>query len=229
MRDQRDGAPKCEEKPDYQCYRPEFIPPDSPPQHGPVEPAAGQDDYFLRKAREEFPYLQAMRRRFHQNPELPIEEKETSLYIREELRRLEISYQLVDPYGVVAVIQGCGPGRTAALRADMDALPLQELGETEYRSRRDGCMHACGHDAHTAILLGAAKLPSQNRGRFSGTAKLVFQEAEEIGAGALLMLKSGMLDDCSAIFGLHQSAEYPTGQIFVQEKKYFCRQCDFYG
>ena len=202
-------------------YRPRFTPVAHPPQHPPLRLDRDfSNERFLQEAKALFPTLQALRRHFHQYPELAMEERETARHICQTLKQWGISHRIVAPYGVVAEIQGRAAGKTVALRADMDALPLQELAEPAYKSLSDGCMHACGHDAHMAMLLGAAKLLSAHRDSFSGTVKLLFQEGEEIGVGALQMLEAGVLQDCSAIFGLHQSASYPTGQILVREKHF---------
>lgn len=150
------------------------------------------------------------------HPEPVLQEEQTSLKIQQELEALGISWEVVKPYGVVGTIEGTMPGGTVALRADMDALPIQEVADVSYKSVNDGFMHACGHDAHIAMLLGAAKILSENRDKIRGRVKLIFQEAEEIGAGALLMLESGVLDDCKAVFGLHQSAEYQTGDFLLK-------------
>lgn len=188
------------------------------PAHSKINHAVITDGEWYRKQAEEvFTYVRDLRRYFHQNPEHVMKEEETSRRICEELDQLGIPYTVVQPYGVVGVIDGEMPGRTLALRADMDALPIQELGNPPYKSLKDGCMHACGHDCHMSMLLGAAKVLSENRDKIHGRIKLIFQEAEEIGEGALLMMKAGMLDDCSAIFGLHQSAEFPTGTFMMEE------------
>ncbi len=191
------------------------------PAHSKILNAVISDGNWYRKQAEYvFTYVRELRRYFHNNPEQVMEERGTSEKICEELEKLQIPYTIIPSYGVVGIIEGEMPGRTAALRADMDALPIQELGNPPYKSKNDGCMHACGHDAHMAMLLGAAKILAGHREKLCGNVKLIFQQAEEIGAGALIMLRAGVLDDCSAIFGLHQSAEYPTGSFFMDEKDF---------
>lgn len=146
-----------------------------------------------------------LRRKFHRTPELMYEEVETSRLVRETLDELQVSYQAgIAETGTLAQI-GTGEGPCVALRADMDALPIHEEADVPFRSMVDGKMHACGHDCHTAMLLGAARLLKEREPRLAGTVKLLFQPAEEGGAGGQRMCEEGVLDSPSVqrIFGLH--------------------------
>ncbi len=162
------------------------------------------------------PQVVADRRAIHRNPELAYQERETAALVGRRLDELEIPHRDgVGGTGVVGLIEGAHPGRTVLLRADMDCLPIQEENDLEFRSQNPGRMHACGHDSHTAILLGAAGLLQQRRSHLSGNVKLMFQPAEEGGAGAVRMIEDGVLDNPSVegAFMLHVAHEVYTGQV----------------
>lgn len=165
----------------------------------------------------EFPekeYLVSLRREFHRYPELSMQEYRTARRIEEELDRLGIGHTRIGETGILGTLLGGGRGRgVVVLRADIDALPIQETSGAAYRSASDGVMHACGHDAHTACLLGAAKLLAQRRGAFGGEVRLVFQPGEEIGQGAKAFVEAGVLDGAARVFGLHVASDLPAGTV----------------
>lgn len=165
-------------------------------------------------------YLAGWRRRFHREPEMSFQERRTAEAIAAELGRLGLAVRAgVGGTGVVASLKGKAGGRCVALRADMDALPLQEETGRPYRSRIPGRMHACGHDAHCAILLGAARLLSREKSGIRGTVKFLFQPGEETPpGGALGMIRDGALENpkADAVFGLHMDSSLPTGKIGIR-------------
>ncbi|MFP3998928.1 MAG: M20 family metallopeptidase [Desulfobacterales bacterium] len=156
-----------------------------------------------------------LRRQFHMYPEIGWNEYETRRTICSTLDGLKIPYTLIPPTGVIADIEGSQAGRIVALRADMDALALQEKTGHEYASRNSGVCHACGHDAHMAMLLGAAAVLSGIRDEIKGTVRLIFQPAEEIFGGARAIIKAGGLNGVEGIFGMHILGRLPVGHAAV--------------
>jgi amidohydrolase len=165
------------------------------------------------------PQVVADRRYLHQHPELAFQEEQTARFVADRLRSLGIEPQTgVAKTGVVGLLQGRAPGKTVLLRADMDALPIEELNDVPYKSQAPGVMHACGHDAHTAMLLGVARLLSERQDQFAGTVKFVFQPAEEVPpGGAKPMIEAGVMENphVDAAFGVHIGQDLPVGTIGV--------------
>jgi amidohydrolase len=144
------------------------------------------------------------RRQIHANPELSFKEHNTSDLVEKVLTELGLKPIRPTPTSIVADLRGSGPGKTVALRAEMDALPLQEETGRDFASKNPGVMHACGHDGHTAMLLGTATILSKMTDKFKGTVRFVFQHAEELlPGGAREMVKAGAVEGVDAIFGLH--------------------------
>lgn len=189
-------------------------------------------------------WLRETRRMIHVNPELMFEETATSELVQKQLTEAGVEFKSgvggdgrslymdaemlkrsgITPgpptggtgvLGTIVGTRGAGPGRTVLLRADMDALPIEEENEVEYKSRNPGKMHACGHDLHTTVLMGVAEILEKNKHRFDGTVKLMFQPGEEGGGGALAMIEDGILEDpkVDAAFALHVSPEHPAGHV----------------
>lgn len=177
----------------------------------------------LSRVRSEIQALQPQvvewRRQLHQRPELGFREQLTADFIAQKLQEWGIEHQTgIAKTGIVATISSSRPGSVLAIRADMDALPIQEENEVSYRSQHDGVMHACGHDGHTAIALGTAYYLAQHRDDFAGTVKIIFQPAEEGPGGAKPMIEAGVLNnpDVDAIIGLHLWNNLPLGTVGVR-------------
>lgn len=168
-------------------------------------------------ARKYKQYVIDLRREFHMYPEPSLQEVRTSKRIKEELDKMDIPYSTVADTGVVATIKGSGEGKTVALRGDIDALSVSECNNIAFKSKNEGFMHACGHDCHISMLLGAAKVLNELKGALSGTVKLFFQPAEEVGAGAKNMIKEGVLDGVDGVFAIHVWSDLKHGQICVEE------------
>jgi amidohydrolase len=168
-------------------------------------------------ARQYAPDCIAIRHHLHAHPELSYQEYETSKYVQQQLGELGIPFSIMAGTGVVGLLKGRNPeSRVIALRADMDALPIREENDIPYRSKNEGVMHACGHDVHTTVLLGASRILLELRDEWEGTVKLIFQPGEEKNpGGASLMIKEGVLTNPApqAIFGLHVHPGLETGKL----------------
>ncbi len=166
------------------------------------------------------PSLVADRRLIHQHPELPYQEERTSAFVAGRLKELGIEHRGgIAETGIIGLIPGVAPGKTVLLRADMDALPIEEISDQPYASQNRGVMHACGHDGHTAMLMAAARLLQERRGSFTGNVKLMFQPAEEGGAGALRMIEAGILEtpQVDAAFGIHLAGLHYVGETVIND------------
>lgn len=170
-------------------------------------------------------YLIFARRSLHKIPELYHKEFLTQKFITEQLDSFNIKYKTIKT-GVIADIEGHDKKTRLAFRADMDALPIQEQNQVDYKSTHEGIMHACGHDGHTAMLLGLAKHLSENKPAVN--VRLIFQPAEESEGGAQMLIENGVLKGVDAIFGLHLSPEYPVGTIATDAGAIFAGVCDFH-
>lgn len=173
------------------------------------------------------------RRHIHANPELSYKEFETAKFVTKELKNIGLDpIEGIVETGVIALIKGKNPKkRTIALRADMDALPIFETNDIPYKSKNEGVMHACGHDVHTASLLGVAKILYDLKEEFEGTVKLIFQPGEEVNpGGASLMIKAGVLENPTPeqIFGQHVMPFIPTGKVGFREGMYMASADEIY-
>lgn len=164
-------------------------------------------------------YLIETRREFHQNPELSLKEFRTASRIEEELTKFGIKHSRVGETGVLGILKGDKPSdKVLLLRADIDALPINEVGAVEYISKNPGVMHACGHDAHTTCLLAAAKILSEKKSEIAGEVRFVFQPAEEIGKGTQPFIEANVLEGVDRVFGLHCAPDLPLGTVGITPK-----------
>lgn len=172
--------------------------------------------------------LVSWRRHLHENPEASLKEYDTCQFIQDKLSNWGIPFEQVGETGTLAIIKGeQGAGKTVLLRADIDALELEDLKDVPYKSKRKGLNHACGHDGHTAMGLGTAKVLYALKGRFKGTVLIAFQQAEEIGAGAKQFIQSGLLNDMDESIGLHLKADELFG-TFLSKGKAVNASCDIF-
>ena len=158
-------------------------------------------------------YTIDMRREFHMYPEPSMKEERTAKRIKEELEKMGIPCVSMAGTGVLGTIKGKNPGKTIALRADIDALDLPEKNDVSYKSKHEGFMHACGHDTHAAMLLGAAKILNEMKDEINGTVKLMFQPGEEVAQGAKRMIEDGALEGVDEVFGMHINSKFDSGKI----------------
>jgi len=177
---------------------------------------------FLAEAKSIESEMIKTRRIIHQKPELSYHEEETARLVAEKLESFGIKAKRgVGGTGVLGILEGGKKGKVIALRADMDALPVEEMADVEFKSKVKGVMHACGHDAHVAMLLGAAKILANHRNELHGTVKFLFQPAEEHGGkgGALPMIEEGVMRDPKVdfVFGLHMDGNGLSGEFGVKE------------
>lgn len=164
-------------------------------------------------------WMVEVRRDFHMHPEASFEEHKTSERIKKELENMGLQVSNVAGTGVVGILKGKEDGKVVALRADIDALSVNEETDLPYSSKVPGMMHACGHDAHASMLLGAAKVLSELKDEIKGTVKFIFQPAEEIASGAKTMIKEGVLENpkVDGIFGMHIWSDVKVGQVAIDE------------
>ncbi|MBC1514551.1 M20 family metallopeptidase [Listeria immobilis] len=156
----------------------------------------------------------AFRRDLHQHPELQWQEFRTTDQVAKELDKLGVPYKRTEPTGLIADLVGGKPGKTIALRGDMDALPVQELNDSlAYKSTEDGKMHACGHDSHTSMLLTAAKALKEVQAELNGTVRFIFQPSEENAEGAKEMVAQGAMEGVDHVFGIHIWSQIPSNKI----------------
>jgi len=182
------------------------------------------------------PELVHWRRQLHQKPELGFQEQLTANFVAQKLQEWGVEHQVeIAQTGIVALIPGNRPGPVLAIRADMDALPIQEENEVSYRSQHDGIMHACGHDGHVTIALGTIRYLTQHPPDFAGSLKFIFQPAEEGPGGAKPMIEAGVLrnPDVDAIIGLHLWNNLPLGTVGVRSGALMaaveCFRCTIHG
>ena len=190
-------------------------------------------DKIKQLASEYFAEIQEIRRHLHQHPELSMQEEQTAKFIMNKLDSFGISYQSgIAKNGIVALIHGkMGGDKVVALRADMDALPIEESNDVSYKSVNAGIMHACGHDAHMASLLGTAKILQNTREHWGGTVKLIFQPSEEsYPGGASLMIGEGVLQNPApqSIFGQHVAPQIEAGKVGIRTGKYMASTDEVY-
>lgn len=178
-----------------------------------------KNEFIKECCESSFEEIREIRRLLHRFPEMGNSEFKTTETIMSCLDKWNVKYERLLETGVVATIEGVSGGKTAALRADIDALPIEEKTELPFKSENEGRMHACGHDIHTAVLLGTAKILSENRDKFKGKVKLIFEPDEELLGGAERLIKKGAMNGVDCIFGLHVRPELPKGHVQLKYGK----------
>ena len=177
---------------------------------------------LLQASREQLPGAVAMRRQIHMHPELGLDLPETRNTVLAALRGLDLEIQeSTKTSGLVATLRGAKPGPTLLLRGDMDALPMPENTDVEFRSKVEGTMHACGHDAHTAMLASAIPVLHDRRSQLAGNVQFMFQPGEEGDGGARIMLEEGLLDEADAGFAMHIFPLLPCGMVATRSGPIF--------
>ncbi len=171
---------------------------------------------YLEKAKAVEDYIISFRRELHATPELSGKELETQKKIMAELDQLNIPYRKAGATSLIATLKGGKPGKTVALRGDIDALPIREESGVEFSSKNEGVMHACGHDAHTSMLLGAAKILNEMKDEIPGEIRFFFQEGEETFSGAKKIVAEGGMDGVDAAFGMHGMPHLKVGEASIQ-------------
>lgn len=177
------------------------------------------NEFIKKECENAFEETVKIRRELHRFPEIGNSELRTTEVIMNCLDKWGVKYERLLETGVVATVEGEKDGKTAALRADIDALPVNENTDLSFSSENEGMMHACGHDIHTAILLGTAKILSKNRDKFRGRVKLIFEPDEELLGGAERLIEKGAMTDVDCIFGLHLRPELPKGHVQLKYGK----------
>lgn len=177
------------------------------------------NEFIKKECENTFEEIVEIRRELHRFPEMGNSEFRTTEIIMNCLDKWGVKYEKFLETGVVATVEGKDSGKTVALRADIDALPIEEKTELPFSSQNEGIMHACGHDIHTAVLLGTAKILSKNKDKFCGKVKLIFEPDEELLGGAERLIEKGAMKDVSAVFGLHVRPELPKGHVQVKYGK----------
>lgn len=180
---------------------------------------------ILEKAKSIEDYIISFRRNLHENPELSGQEFKTQEKIMKELDKLGIPYKKAGDTSLIATLKGRKSGKTVALRGDIDALPIKEESGVEFTSKNPGVMHACGHDAHAAMLLGAAKILSEMKDEINGEVRFFFQQSEETFSGAKKIIEAGGMEGVDACLGMHGMPELETGNVNI-EPGYRMAGCD---